>query len=397
MPATPPMRLVDALRGEAPTLLRQLVDAAPPGAVNLGLGQPVAQVAQVLRRAAAQAAEAPYSPNPGAPAARAAVAAAYGRPASDALITVGAQQALMLALCGLLQAGDEVLVPDPGFPVYEKIARWAGASPVRYPLRASQGFQPDPDEVARLITPRTRLMVINTPGNPTGVCWRRDRLQAVLDALARHGVPYLSDEVYSALAFDPTTGALLSAPPPLPSALAPDAGLTASSLSKSHALMGWRLGWLTGPADTIRGLIPLHQLQVTCAPMPAQAAAVAAFSPEGQAASTALAQEIARRRLQTLDTLRALLPACLPCPSDGALYLFLSIADIAPPDLAHPDLGGDDLALCHRLLSHGVILIPGRAFGAGGQGFIRLAFGVAPSDLTEGLRRFAAALSPDAV
>jgi aspartate/methionine/tyrosine aminotransferase len=380
------IRLVDALQGAAPTLLRQLVDAAPAGAVNLGLGQPVAPIPAPLRAAAALDPDAPYTANAGSAEARAAVARRYGRAEAEALMTVGAQQALMLALCGLLQVGDEVLVPDPGFPVYEKIARWAGAVAVRYPLRAALGFQPEPGEVRALLTARTRLMVINSPGNPTGVCWARDRLQAVLDALAARGIPYLSDEVYSDFAFGGQEAAL-------PSSLAPQGGLTASSLSKSHALMGWRIGWLVGPAQALRGLVPLHQLQVTCAPLPAQRAAVAALSEEGLAASRALVEAVGTRRALALDLIAAdarLRPLLggegAPCPCDGALYLFLPAGAVSD---------GDDLALCHRLLSHGVIVIPGRAFGPGGRGLIRLAFGVEPNDLQEGLRRMSAALAAD--
>lgn len=378
------IRTVDALNHQSPSLLRKVVDMAQPGSINLGLGQPVIPVPAVLRQAAAASTEqlAAYSTNLGFAHARAAIAQAANRTAPEVMLTIGAQHALTLAMLGLLQPGDEVLIPDPAFPVYDMTARWIGATPIHYALRAESGFQPDPAEIVRLITPRTRLMVINTPCNPTGVCWREDVLQEILACLTRHGVPYLSDEVYSTLAFDPVSGAPTPTPPPLPSVLSPEGGLVANSLSKSHALMGWRLGWLIAPPDILQKLIPLQQITIACAATPSQEAAAAAFSPEGFVAAAAIAQEMSRRRLLALSLLQKHLPDLPPTPSDGALYLFLDTSAYEP----------DDLKLCLHLLNHLVTTIPGSAFGSHGRSRLRLAFGVPTEDLHEGIQRIAKGL-----
>lgn len=369
------------LQGSQRTLLRRIIDAAPPGAINLGLGQPVVEVPTPLARAAANAAHQPasYSPNAGLSSLRSAIASRYGRHPDEVIVTVGAEQALFLALAGSLNPGDEVLVPDPGFPVYSSISRWCGAEPISYTLRRERGWQLDPDEVFSLLTPRTRLVVLNTPANPTGVCHGHAELTALLEGLRARGVAYLSDEVYSTLAYD-AAGAPCT--PPLPSTISPRHGMIVNSLSKQQALMGWRLGWLIAPSEACSALLPLHQMIATCAPVPSQRAAEFAFSEAGAVTARQLADTIARRRQLALHAVKGLPAIPTPC-SDGALYLFLD---------ASRYLDGDDVALAHALLDDGVIVIPGQGFGPNGRGQLRVAFGVEPDALHEGLRRLASGL-----
>lgn len=366
-----------ALRGTQKTLIRQLVDAAPPHALSLGLGQPVVDPPLALLHAAADALPraSTYTPNAGLPQLRQAIATAHNRSPDEVLVTVGAQHALYMALASTLNPGDDILVPDPGFPVYAMLARMHGANPLPYPLRPELGFDLDPEDILARLTPNTRFVVLNTPANPTGVCFSHERLSPLLHTLAQRNIPYLSDEVYASLSYNNPT-------PALPSALSPH-GFTASSLSKSHALMGWRLGWLLAPAPIIAALIPLQQLTVTCAAAPIQHGALAAFTSKGQDAARTLRTEMAARRDFARQRLAQLTD--LPEPTgDGALYLFIDVR----PVLENTSLE-DDIALAFALLDHGVITIPGQAFGPGGRGFLRLSFGAPISTLSTAIERLA--------
>lgn len=349
------------------TLIRRIVDAAPEGAVNLGLGQPVFPVPPRLVDAARAAVSelASYSPNAGLPALRDALAQRFGGSADNYLVTTGAEQALFLAIAGMVDPGQHVLLPDPAFPAYELIARWRQAEIGYYPLGTD--FSLDVDAVLAVLRPDTRLVVLNSPGNPTGSVFSQAPLQRLLNELEKRDVAWLSDEVYGGLQFGsrdvPTAGQLSHA------------GFVADSVSKRLALMGWRLGWLRGPADLIRSFLPLQQMTVTCAPVPLQHAVVDAIG--DVSLEKAVANEMKARRELALQLWDQLPDVPVPA-SNGALYLF---ADVSPW------CNGDDHQLAMELLDHGVIVIPGQAFGPGGRGWIRISFGVGPEALEEGFRR----------
>lgn len=356
-----------------PTLIRQLVDAAPPGAVNLGLGQPMIDLPSVLSSALAEAAyeRATYSPNAGIAALRQAIAAAHDVDAEQVLVTAGAEQALFLALCGSLEPGQTLLVPAPGFPVYELIANWRGAHAREYPLEAADHFRLRADKVIAELDGAS-MIVLASPSNPTGAIHAELEMRALLAAMEQRGIPYVSDDVYASLSF--------GAECVLPRHLSPN-GITVGSLSKSHALMGWRLGWLIASPEWVRGIIPLQQMTLTCASVPIQHAALQAFGPQGLDASRAIAETLRRRRDLALELIAELPEVPLPA-SDGGLYLF---ADLTA-------YGDDDVALAHDILKDGVIVIPGQAFGPAGRGFMRISFGVEEGDLREGFVRLAKAL-----
>ncbi|OIP31857.1 MAG: hypothetical protein AUK47_21710 [Deltaproteobacteria bacterium CG2_30_63_29] len=356
-----------------PTLIRQLVDAAPPGAVNLGLGQPMLDPPPALSTALATAAfeRATYSANAGIPALREAVAAAHRVDAAQVLVTAGAEQALFLAICGTLEPGQTLLSPAPGFPVYELIANWRGARSRDYRLMAEDQFRLRAAQVIEELDGAAAI-VLASPANPTGAMHSESELRLLLEALEHRGIPYISDDVYASLGF---AGECV-----LPRQLSPN-GISIGSLSKSHALMGWRLGWLIASAEWVRGIIPLQQMTLTCASVPIQRAAVHAFSPQGVESSRAIAAELRRRRDLALEFVAELPDVPLPA-SDGGLYLFTDLSAY----------GSDDVALAHRFLDGGVIVIPGQAFGPAGKGFVRISFGVEEDELREGFARLKRAL-----
>ncbi len=373
------VRPATRMQGIERTLIRRIFDAAPPGAINLGLGQPDLPTPDEICEAGAQAIgerRTGYTSTAGDPELRRAVAARYPSVASGAeqvLITVGSQEALFVACLCLAEPGHEVLYPDPGYPAYPAVARLVGAEPVPYPLRPERGFRLAAEDVERRVSSRTALVILCGPSNPTGACHPRDELARLVRGLADLGVPWVSDEVYGALAFDQA--------PASPADHAPECGLIVSGLSKDASMTGWRIGWLVGPETLVERAIAAHQYVVTCASSISQRAALAAFTPGGEAAREAWLERLRRRRaLMALELARV--PGVTFEMPDGAFYFFVDVS-------AH----GDSTALAQRILERRqVITIPGAAFGPGGAGYLRLSFAASEEQIVRGVRAIAAEL-----
>lgn len=349
-------------RSIQPSLIRALRDLATPTSLDLGLGQTDLDVcgpAFDAVRGLLDAGKAPYGPNLGLPALRGAVAGRYGIAADEVMITCGVQEALAVAFFGLVEPGDEVLVPDPGFPAYPNLVRAAGGVPVAYPLiEGTWGL--DVEAIEAAITPKTRAILLNTPGNPTGAVFSKGELGRLLDVLARHDIAWISDEIYEDFVYD---GEHVS-PADFPEHR--DSGVRLSGVSKSHHMMGWRVGWLTGPAELIDELKPLHQHLVTSAATFAQVAAAAAL--ERHEEHVAETVEVFReRRALVCEKLSAIEGVELG-PVDGAFYLFVGVHKFLKP-------GERSLDLAKRLLvEQDVVLIPGEGFGPRGDGYLRVAY-----------------------
>lgn len=328
------------------SLIRQIFDAAPPGAVNLGLGMPDLPVPAVVADAVAREAatrRAAYTPNAGLPALRELVGEGAGVVAEGVIITAGVQEGLFCVLAALAGPGDEILVPDPAFPAYAMIATVLGVDVRRYACGAQLAFRPTAAAIEDALTPRTRAVVINSPGNPTGaVCVEVDEIS---ELLRRSGVPWVSDEIYDAFVW---TGAHQGFPT--------DAGFVLGGLSKTANLMGWRLGWVIGPPEWAPPLTNVHQTVATCASRLAQVAGIVALTQAADEIAANVAVFRGRR-----DAVAAQLSGRRHAPLDGAFYAFL-----------HVDT--DDLALSYALLDRGVIAIPGSGFGPAGRGWLRLAY-----------------------
>jgi aspartate/methionine/tyrosine aminotransferase len=289
------------------------------------------------------------------------------------LITAGSQEALYVCCLALTDPGDDLLFPDPGYPAYATLARLVGARPVPYRLPADRGFQLRAEDLEGQLTARARLVILNSPSNPTGGHASREELQQVLAMLARRRVAWVADEVYANLLYDGDPFSALE--------LSPNGGLAVSSLSKDCAMTGWRLGWAAGDPSVIARLGAVHQHLVTCAPSVSQWAARRAFSTEGERARRGLRAILHRRRelmareLATLKRARYDLPA-------GAFYFFVDVSRY-----------GDELELSRQILERQkVVTIPGRAFGPNGRGFLRLSFAAGEERIRRGIARIAAEL-----
>lgn len=366
---TAALRPARRIEGLGVTMIRRMLALAPPGAINLGIGQTDGGVPDFIARAVCEAPSlrrAPYELNAGSPALRARIGARYGVGAEQVLVTCGVQEALALALLGLVDPGDEVLVPDPSFLVYATLTRIAGGTPVLYSTPASQRMRPRWDDIEPLLGPRTRLVIVSSPGNPTGAVAETAQWAAIAGGLAARGIPYLSDEIYLDLQPPGGHGSLWSLN---------RNGIVVSGLSKTHGLAGWRLGWMVVPPEIFDPMAAFHQHLVTSASTLVQDGAMAAFTAAGEVHAARVRDELLERRAIALDVCaRAGLDVVA---GDGAFYLF-----VGSPG------GSDDVAFARSAVEHaGVITIPGSAFGPTGAGHLRLSYSVPPDRFAEGVAR----------
>jgi len=371
----PPRRL----RGITKSAIRDFFDRAPAGSINLGLGEPDLPTPEIVREAAVRAIQAErngYTAHAGLPALRERIASGYPGldPAVErVIVTAGSQEALYLALLSLVDEGDEVLLPNPGFIAYPAIVAMAGGRAVFYRLPGAGDFGFDGDEFRRQVTPRTKVVVCISPSNPTGRMLGTEDLEAMAAALAGTNAVVVSDEIYRELYFD------AARPPSMANHYANT--VTVSGLSKSMSMTGWRLGWLTGPAEVVRSALVLHGYVTTCASTISQKAALAAWSEQAEQARAAVRaifrdrRDHLRRAIEHTLGLRAVMP-------DGAFYTMLDTAGY-----------GNSRQVAETLLEHGVITVPGGTFGTEGEGFLRLSFCVDKPALSEGVRRMGEALA----
>lgn len=321
-----------------------------------------------------------YTGNAGRETLRATIAAHVSRRvgieiSSDrVIVTVGAIGALFTALMAVLDSGDEVLLPDPGWPNYESITVLAGGCPLRYRLSASNDFLPDPDDIAKRIGPKTKAILVNSPGNPTGGVFPLDVVRAIGAIAERTGVYVISDEIYENIVFDGARHFSFLAHTP------EDRVFFISGASKSYAMTGWRLGWLVCPTDTVAVATKLQEPIVSCAPAPSQAAAEAALvGPQDLVESSRRVFE--RRRDIFLELLGP--TGLIAGHPRGAFYGLVKIPNWYPSALAFAR---------SLVIEHGVAVVPGDTFGPSTERMLRVAFTVEDGQLREGLRRLAEAI-----
>jgi aminotransferase len=341
-----------------------------PDCVMLTIGEPDFDTPASIKAAACQALtenQTHYAPNQGTAPLRQAIAAYETRrgmacDAEQVLVTVGATGALYTALTGILNPGEEVIIPTPAFSLYETIVTAAGGKAVALDIAAT-GFQIDPTALAAKITSNTKAIVLNSPNNPTGTVLSKESLAAVKALTAGRDIYIICDNVYNQLAYGPCPD--LSLDPTLADRL-----LLCQSFSKPYAMTGWRVGYLIGPQMVMDRLLLLHAAQVAAVPTFVQAACVTAL----QTDVTPMRQEYQARRQLCMARLREM-GLRFPEP-EGAFYIFV---DIRP-------YGMDSETFCTRLIREaGVATVPGVCFGA--EGFVRLSYCCSRERLELGLNR----------
>ena len=367
------------LQGIERSPIRSITDRAKPGDISFGLGEPDLPTPDVIRQAAIRAIteeQNGYTLQAGLPALRELVTGDYPHlnlSPDQVIITAGSQEALYLALMTLVAEGDEVLLPDPGFVAYPTIVRMAGGVPVYYRLPATSAFEFDADEFCRNVSPRTKVVVCCSPSNPTGRAFSPAEIQTMAEALRPTGAFVISDEIYRELYYTAERPASFSS--------YYDRTVVISGLSKSMSMTGWRLGWICGEEAVVRSLHLLHGYVTTCASTVSQKAALAAWTPAGEAARVEHRRIFHERRDHLLELIARELdvPAVTP---EGAFYTMVDLSAF-----------GSSIEVAERLLNHGVVTVPGSAFGAEGEGFLRVSFCAEKEKLTEGVRRMKAALA----
>jgi aspartate/methionine/tyrosine aminotransferase len=353
------------------------MEAAGHKIIHLEIGEPDFPTAGHIVEAGVEALRAGhthYVPAPGIPALREAVAAFLDRTGrlettpDRVIVTPGAKPIMFFTILALANEGDEVLYPDPGFPMYESITSFAGAVPVPVPLREGNDFRIDTDELARLVTGRSKLLIINSPHNPCGSALTREDCEAIADIALRNDLTVLTDEVYWAIRYGAKHASVLDV-----DGMA-DRTILLDGWSKTFAMTGWRLGFGVFPPALVEPITRLAINSVSCTSAFSQYAAIAALEGPWQPVANMVAEFSRRRELMVtgLNQIRGI--SCLP--PQGAFYVF--------PDITQTGLSSGELA-ADLLRDAGVAVLPGTAFGSWGEGFLRLSYANSPDNLKSAL------------
>ncbi len=348
--------------------------------IHLQIGEPDFDTPAHVREAAKQALDngaTHYAPFPGIPALREAIAAdvllrkGVTADSSQVFVTVGGKGVMLYAILGLVDPGDEVLVPDPGYPIYESLTRFVGATPIPIPIRMENDFRLDVDELAALITPRTRVLFINSPANPTGGVLTREDNERIAALAIEHDLWVVSDEIYGRILYDGHQHVSIASLPGMA-----ERTIILDGFSKTFAMTGWRLGYGVVPTSLIPTFAQLVINTISCAPTFAQVGAVQALVGPQDDVEAMVVEFKARRDLviaglNEIPGIRAKTPV-------GAFYAF--------PDVSGTGLSGAELA--ERLLVEaGVCVLAGTAFGGVGTEHIRISYANSRENLTEALGR----------
>ena len=360
--------------------IREIMELAweDPEVIHLEVGEPDFPTPEHVVEAAYESARTGhtrYSPNAGLPELREALADKvtrrnrYEANPDQVLVTQGGIQALYLVLLALLEPGDEVMLPDPAWPNFRMIAHLLGARVLPYPLVSEGDFLPRLEDLERLVTPRTRAILVNTPSNPLGTVVPRELVDTLLEFARRRELWYISDEVYDEIVFDDafvSAGAVADAS---------DRLVSIYSFSKVYAMTGWRVGYLVAPPDLAKLLTGMQEPIVSCVNTPAQLAALAAVTGP-QDIVREMRESYQERRDELLEILeRGNLPSSQP---SGAFYVWtdVSAANVPSMDFARSLIEREHVAVA-----------PGSAFGDLGEGYVRLSLASSREDLLDGASR----------
>ena len=355
-------------------ILEEMTDA-----ISLGIGEPDFVTPWHIRDAGIYSLErgrTKYTSNAGMLQLRREIAAYLNRRfdlqydyASQILVTVGGSEAIDLALRVLLNPGDEVIVPVPSFVCYGPLAEMAGGVPKYLELKAEHQFRLTPEALRGAITPRTKVLVLPFPSNPTGGTMDRKDLEAVAEVLRGTDIMVISDEIYAELTYGRRHVSLANLTDMY------DRTIVVNGFSKSHAMTGWRMGYVCAPKPVIAAMTKLHQFGIMSAPTTSQYAAVEAMR-NGDGDIEHMREEYDRRRRYLVENLNRIGLSCFE--PKGAFYVF--------PDIRSTGLTSEEF--CERfLLEEKVAVIPGSAFGPGGEGFVRACYAASMKDIAEAVAR----------
>jgi len=292
---------------------------------------------------------------------------------AEVVLVPGSKNILLFTLLACIERGDEVIYPDPGYPVYASLVSFVGAVGVPIRLREERNFRMDLDELASLVTPRTRLLIVNTPQNPTGGVLTKEDVEFIARLAVEHDLLVISDEIYSQLVYDGFQHVSLLSQPGMR-----ERTVLMDGMSKAYAMCGWRLGYGVSPRELAAKMETLMINSSSCAAAFTQMATIEALeSPESERAVAAMVEKFRSRRDLVVDGLNRI-PGMRCARPDGVFYAFPNIETT----------GFDEKELADHLLDEaGVAVLPGTAFGPAGKGYLRLAYTQGETDLAQALER----------
>jgi aspartate/methionine/tyrosine aminotransferase len=367
------MRFPDRITMVESSAIRKMYDKATVGSINLGIGMPYCYTPDNIREAASRAIEDNktfYTSNLGLFELREIIAEDYNKTsptkidASNILITAGVAEAIFLSLFSLLNAEDEILLPDPGYTGYTIPAQMIGCGICRYPLYYDNNFSFKSEDIIDRVTARTKVILLNSPGNPTGGINSPDELSKLGEFCQGKGICILSDEIYAKLSSSVVES--------VNQHISVENLIVMNGISKEFAMTGWRIGWIISSRENIKQLVKVHQVMVSCASSISQYAAMEAVKSQNKEVVVAIDNNKAlmARELSKIPNIRFFTPR-------AGLYYF--------PDFSYY---GNDYELAMKILEEAnVVTIPGSAFGSMGKGFLRLSFGAKPEDIISGLSK----------
>ncbi len=353
--------------------------------ITLGVGEPDFVTPWRVRDAAVYSLEkgkTQYSPNAGMLELREAIGQyLYNQfnltydPGKEMIVTVGGSEGIDLALRALIEPGDEILVPEPCYISYSPITSLSGGVAVGIETFAEDEFKLTPESLRAAITPKSKILVLCYPSNPTGAIMTYEEMLPIAKIVEEHDLIVISDEIYAELTFNDKHASFASLPG------MKDRTILVSGFSKAFAMTGWRVGYACGPRELIAAMLKIHQYTVMCAPIMGQVAALASLQ-VGMEEKDRMIESYDQRRRLFVQGLRQI---GLPCHEpQGAFYAF--------PSIAHTGLTSEQFA--HRLLQEAkVVTVPGQVFGSGGEGFIRCSYASSQVQLEEALERIRKFLS----
>jgi len=354
--------------------------------IHMEIGRPDFDTPQVIKDAAyasLQKGRVFYTSNYGTPELRQAVAAKLNREnhidykPEEILVTIGVTEGTYIAMGAFLNPGDEVLVPNPVWLNYIHVPHFFGAVPVSYSLKEENDYQLDLQEVEGLITPKTKMMVINSPANPTGGVQSQKTLEALAKIAKQHDLIVISDEIYEKLIYGETKHVSIASLPGMK-----ERTITLNGFSKCYSMTGWRLGYVAAPVELIKAMVRAHMYMNTCASSFVQDAGVTALE-KGEPEVQKMVQEYQRRRDYAVKAINAIDGLSCKKP-EGAFYIFMNIKS----------LGKTSAEIANYFLEEAkVATVAGSAFGPLGEGYIRISYACSYERIVEGLERIKKAVA----
>ena len=373
--------LAPAAKSMRPSGIRKFFDLAAemPHCISLGVGEPDFKTPWTIRDAGIRSLEqgrTRYTANAGIKELRAEICRYLARrmelnyQPSEVLVTVGGSEAIDLTIRALVKPGDEVIIPEPCFVCYEPITSLTGGVPVHIATKVEDDFRLRADQLRAAITPRTKLLILPYPNNPTGGVMDAADLEAIAEVLRGTDIMVLSDEIYAELTYGLDRHISIATLPGMK-----ERTIVVNGFSKAYAMTGWRLGYAVGPEPVIKVMTKIHQSCIMSAPTTSQYAAIEAMR-SGDEDIAHMREEYDSRRRYLVENLRRIGLSCFE--PKGAFYVF--------PDIRSTGLTSNEF--CERFLrEERVAVIPSAAFGPRGEGFVRACYAASMKDISEAITR----------